>query len=211
MANLNIPATRDRTLDAFKGKMIGGGTRSNLFEVELYFPDEAIPQDSTKDILSDKSRFLVKASALPASNISNIAVPFRGRNLKIAGDRTFDPWSITVINDTDFVIRNAFERWMNIMNKHEDNAGLTDPTSYQQDLFVRQLGRSEVAGSNPVSSATVPVLKQYKFLGAFPTLVSAIDLSYENTDAIEEFTVELQYQWYDALDSSGQTQLGTGS
>lgn len=211
MANLNIPATRDRTLDAFKGKMIGGGTRSNLFEVELYFPDEAIPQDSTKDILSDKSRFLVKASALPASNISNIAVPFRGRNLKIAGDRTFDPWSITVINDTDFVIRNAFERWMNIMNKHEDNAGLTDPTSYQQDLYVRQLGRSEVAGSNPVSSATVPVLKQYKFLGAFPTLVSAIDLSYENTDAIEEFTVELQYQWYDALDSSGQTQLGTGS
>ena len=211
MANLNIPATRDRTLDAFKGKMIGGGTRSNLFEVELYFPDEAIPQDSTKDILSDKARFLVKAAALPASNISNIAVPFRGRNLKIAGDRTFDPWSITVINDTDFVIRNAFERWMNIINKHEDNAGITDPTGYQQDLYVRQLGRSEVAGTNPVSSATVPVLKQYKFLGAFPTLVSAIDLSYENTDAIEEFTVELQYQWYDALDSSGQTQLGTGS
>ena len=210
MANLNIPATRDRTLDAFKGKMIGGGTRSNLFEVELYFPDDAVPTDSTKDILSDKSRFLVKTAALPASNISNIAVPFRGRNLKIAGDRTFDPWSITVINDTDFVIRNAFERWMNLINKHEDNAGLTDPTSYQQDLFVRQLGRSTVSGTNPVSAAQVPVLKQYRFYGAFPTLVSAIDLSYENTDAIEEFTVELQYQWYDALDSTGSTQLGTG-
>ena len=211
MANLNIPNTRDRTLDAFKGKMIGGGTRSNLFEVELYFPDDAIPQDSTKDVVSDKSRFLVKAAALPASNISNIAVPFRGRNLKIAGDRTFDPWSITIINDTDFVLRNAFERWMNLINKHEDNAGLTDPTSYQQDLFVRQLGRSTVAGTNPVSSVQVPVLKQYKFLGAFPTLVSAIDLSYENTDAIEEFTVELQYQWYDSLASDGSTQLGTGA
>ena len=211
MANLNIPNTRDRTLDAFKGKMIGGGTRSNLFEVELYFPDDAIPQDSTKDVVSDKSRFLVKAAALPASNISNIAVPFRGRNLKIAGDRTFDPWSITIINDTDFVLRNAFERWMNLINKHEDNAGLTDPTSYQQDLFVRQLGRSTVAGTNPVSSDQVPVLKQYKFLGAFPTLVSAIDLSYENTDAIEEFTVELQYQWYDSLASDGSTQLGTGA
>ena len=211
MANLNIPNTSDRTLDAFKGKMIGGGTRSNLFEVELYFPDDAIPQDSTKDIVSDKARFLVKAAALPASNISNIAVPFRGRNLKIAGDRTFDPWSITVINDTDFVLRNAFERWMNLINKHEDNAGLTDPTSYQQDLFVRQLGRSTVAGTNPVSSVQVPVLKQYKFLGAFPTLVSAIDLSYENTDAIEEFTVEMQYQWYDALASDGSTQLGTGA
>ena len=211
MANLNIPNTRDRTLDAFKGKMIGGGTRSNLFEVELYFPDDAIPQDSTKDVVSDKSRFLVKAAALPASNISNIAVPFRGRNLKIAGDRTFDPWSITVINDTDFVIRNAFERWSNLMNKHEDNSGLTDPTSYQQDLFVRQLGRSTVAGTNPVSAVQVPVLKQYKFFGAFPTLVSAIDLSYENTDAIEEFTVEMQYQWYDALASDGSTQLGTGA
>ena len=211
MANLNIPNTRDRTLDAFKGKMIGGGTRSNLFEVELYFPDDAIPQDSTKDVVSDKARFLVKAAALPASNISNIAVPFRGRNLKIAGDRTFDPWSITVINDTDFVLRNAFERWMNLINKHEDNAGLTDPTSYQQDLFVRQLGRSTVAGTNPVSAVQVPVLKQYKFFGAFPTLVSAIDLSYENTDAIEEFTVEMQYQWYDALASDGSTQLGTGA
>lgn len=211
MANLNIPNTRDRTLDAFKGKMIGGGTRSNLFEVELYFPDDAIPQDTTKDLVSDKARFLVKAAALPASNISNIAVPFRGRNLKIAGDRTFDPWSITVINDTDFVLRNAFERWMNLINKHEDNAGLTDPTSYQQDLFVRQLGRSTVAGTNPVSAVQVPILKQYKFFGAFPTLVSAIDLSYENTDAIEEFTVELQYQWYDALASDGSTQLGTGA
>ena len=211
MANLNIPNTRDRTLDAFKGKMIGGGTRSNLFEVELYFPDDAIPQDATKDLVSDKARFLVKAAALPASNISNIAVPFRGRNLKIAGDRTFDPWSITIINDTDFVLRNVFERWMNLINKHEDNAGLTDPTSYQQDLFVRQLGRSTVAGTNPVSAVQVPVLKQYKFFGAFPTLVSAIDLSYENTDAIEEFTVELQYQWYDALASDGSTQLGTGA
>ena len=210
MANLNIPQTRDRTLDAFKGKMIGGGARSNLFECELYFPDAAIPADATKDLVSDKVRFLVKAAALPASTISNISIPFRGRNLKIAGDRTFEPWSITVINDTDFVIRNAFERWSNLMNKHEDNSGLTDPTSYQQDLYVRQLGRSGLTGSNPSSDSQLPVLKQYRFYGAFPTTVSAIDLSYENTDAIEEFTVELQYQWYDALDSSGSSQLGTG-
>ena len=99
---------------------------------------------------------------------------------------------------------------MNLINKHEDNAGLTDPTSYQQDMFVRQLGRSTVSGTNPVSASQVPVLKQYRFYGAFPTLVSAIDLSYENTDSIEEFTVELQYQWYDAQDSTGSTQLGTG-
>ena len=210
MANLNIPNTKDRTLDAFKGKMIGGGARSNLFECELFFPDEAIPTDSTKDLVSDKVRFLVKAASLPASTISNIAIPFRGRQLKIAGDRTFEPWSITVINDTDFLIRTAFERWMNLMNKHEDNAGLTNPTAYQKDLVVRQLGRSEVAGNTPISAVQVPVLKNYRFYGAFPTTVSSIDLSYENTDSIEEFTVELQYQWYDALDRNGSTQLGTG-
>ena len=211
MANLNIPATRDRTLDAFKGKMIGGGTRSNLFEVELYFPDDAVPTDSTKDILSDKSRFLVKTAALPASNISNIAVPFRGRNLKIAGDRTFDPWSITVINDTDFVIRNAFERWMNLINKHEDNSGLTDPTAYQKDLFVRQLGRSNVSGPTPQSDAALPVLKMYKFHGTFPTNISDIPLSYDSSDTLEEFTVELQVQWVDVQDSQSKTQIGTGS
>ena len=142
MANLNIPNTRDRTLDAFKGKMVGGGARPNLFECELFFPDDAIPIDSSSDEIADKSRFLVKAAQLPASNIAPILVPFRGRNLKIAGDRTFDPWTITIINDVDFKIRTAFERWMNLINKHEDNSGLTDPTAYQKDLFVRQLGLS---------------------------------------------------------------------
>ena len=208
MANLNIPNTKDRTLDAFKGKMIGGGARSNLFECELFFPDEAIPTDSTKDLVSDKVRFLVKAASLPASTISNIAIPFRGRQLKIAGDRTFEPWSITVINDIDFDIRNSFERWMNLMNKHEDNAGLTDPTEYQKNIIVRQLGRSKVQGMS-TKDEEIPVLKEYQFRGVFPTTVSSIDLSYENTDAIEEFTVELEYQWYDSLNGTSDSILGT--
>ena len=211
MANLNIPVTRDRTLDAFKGKMIGGGARSNLFECELYFPDDAVPSDSSRDDISDQARFLVKAASLPESTISNINIPYRGRELKVAGDRTFAPWSITVINDVDFKIRTSFERWMNLINKHEDNSGITDPSAYQQDLFIRQLGRSQVAGPVPVSAVQIPILKQYRFYGAFPTTVSSIDLSYENTDAIEEFTVELQYQWYDAIGADGNTQLGTGS
>ena len=211
MANLNIPSTRDRTLDAFKGKMVGGGARPNLFECELFFPNDAIPTDSSTDEIADKSRFLVKAAQLPASNIAPILVPFRGRNLKIAGDRTFDPWTITIINDVDFKIRTAFERWMNLINKHEDNSGLTDPTAYQQDLFVRQLGRSNVSGPTPQSDAQLPVLKMYKFHGPFPTNISDIPLSYDSSDTIEEFTVELQVQWLDALDSQSKTQLGTGS
>ena len=211
MANLNIPNTKDRTLDSFKGRMIGGGARPNLFECELYFPEAAIPLDTTRSQLTDRARFLVKAANLPASNVSAINIPFRGRNLKVAGDRSFDIWTITVINDVDFGIRTAFERWMNLINKHEDNAGITNPTTYQRDMFVRQLGRSGVSGNTPSSDTQVPVLKQYRFYGTFPTNVGAIDLSYDQSDTIEEFTVDLQVQWFDALDPTGTTQLGTGS
>ena len=211
MANLNIPNTADRTLDAFKGRMGGGGARPNLFEVELYFPDDAIPLDASKDEISDKTRFLVKSAALPASTIANIDVAYRGRQLKVAGDRTFAPWTITVINDIDFGIRTAFERWSNLINKHEDNAGRTNPVDYQQDMFVRQLGRSSLQGNVPTSGVQVPVLKMYKFLGAYPTNVGEIALSYDTSDTIETFDVEMTYQWYDTLDPSGNSQIGTGA
>ena len=211
MANLNIPNTKDRTLDSFKGRMVGGGARPNLFECELYFPEASIPLDTTRSQLTDRSRFMVKAANLPASNVAAINIPFRGRNLKVAGDRTFDIWTITIINDVDFSIRTAFERWMNLINKHEDNAGITNPTTYQRDMFVRQLGRSGISGSTPSSDTQVPVLKQYRSYGTFPTNVSAIDLSYDQSDTIEEFTVDLQVQWFDALDPTGTSQLGTGS
>ena len=211
MANRNIPNTKDRTLDAFKGRMIGGGARPNLFECELYFPDDAVPEDTTRDALTDRTRFLVKAANLPASNIAPINIPFRGRNLKVTGDRTFDPWTITIINDVDFSIRTAFERWMNLINKHEDNAGITDPTLYQKDLYVKQLGRAQVGGTVPQTEAKIPVLKQYRFLGTFPTNVSDIALSYDSSDTIEEFSVTMEVQWVDVLDSTGSTQVGTGS
>ena len=202
----NNPSTADRTLDAFKGKLIGGGARSNFFECELYWPSGASPENADDNDLAERARFMIKAASLPASTISNIAIPFRGRQLKIAGDRTFEPWSITVINDVDFKLRDSFERWMNLMNKHEDNAGLTNPTAYQKDLVIRQLGRSSM--DQHTSGEAIPVLKEYQFRGAFPTTVSSIDLSYENTDAIEEFTVELEYQWFDSMTGQGKTILG---
>jgi len=211
MANINNPNTADRTLESFKTRMSGGGARPNLFECELNFPAESLPTGSTPDTLSNKTRFLVKAANLPASNLGIIDVPFRGRNLKIAGDRTFDPWTITVINDTGFEIRNAFERWMNLINKHQDNAGLTNPFDYQKDVYVIQFGKASTSGASATSDLTIPVLKQYKFYGVFPTSVSAIDLSYDSADTIEEFTVDLQVQWWDALDGNGTTQLGTTS
>jgi len=204
----NSPNTKERTLDEFRGKMLGGGARPNLFECELSFPTDAPLAGTTKD-LSLKTRFLIKAANLPASTLGVIDVPFRGRNLKIAGDRTFDPWTITVINDSDFLIRTAFERWMNLINKHEDAAGKIDPSHYQTEAVVKQFGRALTTGTMPTSAVAIPVLKQYKFYGVFPTSVSAIDLSYDSSDTIEEFTVDLQVQWWDALDENGNSQLGT--
>ena len=176
-----------RTITGFKSKLAGGGTRPNLFEVEIAFPNETAIDNDTKE----KSRFLIKAAALPASNITPIDVNFRGRILKIAGDRTFDTWTVTVLNDVDFSIRSAFEKWMNLINKMEDNTGEQDPAIYQPDGYVHQLDRD---GST---------LRTYKFHDVFPTQVSQIDLSYETTDAIEEFTVEFQVQWWEALKGVG--------
>lgn len=204
MANINPPTYTSRTILDFRSKLTGGGARPNLFECVLAFPT-GLGLTTDEDF-----RLMVKAASLPASTVGQINVPFRGRFLKIAGDRTFDQWSITVINDTNFKIRNAFEQWMNSMNRHEDNAGVITPTQYQTDMFVHQLGRGKVESNAPqTSDSNMPVLKSYKFYGCFPTNVSSIDLAYDNNDAIEEFVVDLQYQWYDALDADGSTILGS--
>ena len=211
---LEPPKIAKRTIDSFKSKLVGGGARPNLFEVMLTFPQGVNGPIDEKE-LDLKTRFMVKAANLPASNITPIDIPFRGRNLKIAGDRTFDVWTVTVINDTDFAIRNAMERWMNGMNNLQNATGETNPTDYQTDAYVMQLGRggkpdNTGAGKlqGPNFGDDVPVLKQYKFHGIFPTNISAIELSYDQPDTIEEFTVDLQVQWWDALDSNGKSLFG---
>ena len=175
-----------RKISDFKSRLSGGGARPNLFEVELAFPDSVA---ISNDVLQ-KSRFLIKAAALPSSNIAPVDIPFRGRILKVAGDRTFETWTITVINDVDFVIRSAFEKWMNSINKLDDASGITDPEQYQKDAMVHQLDRDG------------GILRSYKFWDIYPTSVSTIDLSYETTDTIEEFTVEMQVHWWEAFKGS---------
>ena len=183
---LNPPPLRKIT--DFKSKLTGGGARSNLFEVELSFPS-AVSVEGLNDILN-KARFLVKTAALPASNIAPIEIPFRGRVLKIAGDRTFDTWSITVLNDTDFSIRSAFEKWMNFINRVSDNTGSTNAEDYQADAYVYQLDRD---GST---------LRSYRFYDTFPTQVGPIELSYD-AQGVQEFTVELQVQYWEAIKGTG--------
>jgi len=196
-----------RTLDTFKSKLLGGGVRPNFFEVELKFPSLGIDDND----VSDRTRFLVKGANLPASIVAPISVPFRGRELKIAGERSFDTWTITVINDSNFTLRDAFEKWMNVINKVSDNAGEVDPTIYQQEAYVHQLGRAPItnqAGVPATSGNTIPILRSYHFHGVFPTNVSSIELSYDNNNVIEEFSVEFQVQWWEALNEDGKVVVG---
>lgn len=166
-------------VDDFKSKLRGGGARPNLFRATVNFPAYA-----GGDV--ELTSFLCKAAQLPASVMAPIEVPFRGRQLKIAGDRTFEPWTVTIINDTDFNVRNAMETWMNGINAHQANTGLTNPVDYQADLLVEQIDKD---GST---------LKTYNFRGCFPTNLSAIELSYETNDTIEEFTAEFQVQYWES-------------
>ena len=182
-----------KTISAFKSQLVGGGARPNLFEVDMAtLPDGIAWPDAAKNGM----QFLCKAATLPASNIAQIDIPFRGRIFKVAGDRTVEPWSITVINDENFLIRNAMEAWVEKMAKLSDNIGNVNPNAYMVNAKVFQLGRGSspgTAGNTAVDAGTDnSVLKEYEFIDIFPTAVSPIDLSYDSSDAIEEFTVEFQ-------------------
>lgn len=181
------------TLDDFKANVASDFARPNLFQVDLNFPTGIINNSD----LSTFGKFTVRAANLPSSQIGVIEVPFRGRTLKIAGDRTFEPWTITIMNDSGFVLRNAFELWANAIQAANENftaAGTlgdaSDATGYFADMSVHQLARDVKDGDSP------KVLKSYRFYNVFPSNISAIDLDYGNNDAIEEFTVELQVQYW---------------
>ena len=147
----------------------------------------------------------VQTCALPisASNIANIDVPFRGRIFKIAGDRTIDPWTVTIINDEGFKLRNAFEEWTDLIAKLDNNLGATDPSAYMVNAKVYQLGRGSSPSSKSNTGEANSVLKEYEFVDIFPTAVGAIDLSYDSTDTIEEFTVDFQVQSYSFAGAGG--------
>ena len=165
-------------VDDFKSKLRGGGARPNLFKATINFPAYAGGD-------AELTSFLCETAQLPGSTFGTIIVPFRGRQLKMAGDRTFAPWTVTIINDTDFDVRNSMERWMNGINAHTANTGLTSPITYEADLFVEQLDRDGTS------------LKKYTLRGAFPTEVSPIDVSYGAIDEIERFTVNFEYQYFE--------------
>ena len=200
-----------RTLSQFKSKLIGGGTRPNLFEVSIPTFPSAISEawSAGDDSENGIFKFLCKATALPASNLGSIEIPFRGRTLKVAGDRTFDDWTVTIINDEDFKLRTAFERWSNVMSRLDDATGVTNPTSYMTDGYVQQLGRGSQVGAASNDGGESAVLRSYKFFDVFPITVGEIALSYDTTDALEEFDVTFRYQYF-TIGNSAQSSGGTG-
>ena len=177
-------------------QVVKQGVRPNMFQVDISFPG-SVEADQT--LVS----YMCKSAVLPASNIGVIEVPFRGRTVKIAGDRTFDNWSATFINDKEMKSRAYFEQWLNQINTHKENtAQIIDPTEYGRSLVVRQLEKD--------NSQAGEELRSYKLWYAFPISTSAIDLAYDSNDQIEEFTVEFQYSYWTVGDDSDTTAGDSG-
>jgi hypothetical protein len=168
-------------INDFKAKLAGGGARANQFKVTMPFPGYAQVGGEIEELA-----FLCRATSIPAMNVGTVNVNFRGRAIKIAGDRTIDNWSITVLNDTNFKLRNAMERWQNGINNMSDNEGLTNPVDYQVDAFVDHLDRN---GNT---------IKSYTLRGAFPVAISDIPLDFDEKTAIETFEVEFAYQYFES-------------
>jgi|TARA_B100002052_G_scaffold250086_1_gene237591 hypothetical protein len=188
-----MAVSRDnKTISEFKSRLLGGGARPNLFEVEL----TGLPTSVALPWQAERFGFLCKAAQMPAQTIANIDVPFRGRIFKVAGDRTIENWSITIINDEDFLFRNAFEEWTQQIANLDDNMGSTNPASYMVNAKVYQLGRGSTQASQNNGGDSNVVLKEYEFIDIFPVSVGSIDLSYDSTDTIEEYTVEFAVQSY---------------
>lgn len=180
-------------VDDFKAKL-KSGVRSNLFTAEIKLP--AIADMGTP--IPELSNFLIKTAELPGSTITPIIVPFRGRQLKLSGDRTFDPWTVTVLNDPQFIIRTALERWMSAMNNHEDNQGADDPTVYTAQLKVQSLDRD------------ANVLREYTFESAWPSDLGPISVSYDNENTLQEYQVTFQYQYWTSTDLINNSTGGAG-
>ena len=169
---------------------VGQGVKPNMFMVDVNFPGSL--GKSADDL--ETTNIMCKSAALPGSNLGVIEVPFRGRTVKIAGDRTFDTWTVTFFNDKYFKLRGFFEEWANKINTHEANTSElfvpNSSTGYTADLKVKQLEKDD--------TTTGSILRQYTLFYCFPTNVSQIDLAYDSNDQIEEFTVEWQYSYFKA-------------
>lgn len=168
-------------ISEFKSQLLGGGARPSQFRVELSFPSWV----SGGTLAGQQSQFLCKSAQLPGSIITDIPTFYRGRVVHLAGEREFQPWTISIYNDTNFNIRNAFENWSDGITAYGAIQGRTNPTEYQVDMFVHQLDRGGA------------IIKSYKFFDAYPVDIGIIQLDFEATNTIETFDVTFQYNFFE--------------
>ena len=190
------------TISNFKSQLKGGGARPNLFEVDVTCATGWL------DEAEREFKFLCKATSMPTQTIGSVDVPFRGRILKVAGDRTFEPWSVTVINDESFDIRQSFEQWQELINGITSGNGKVEPSAYMSQGTIRQLGRTQIGSRDPGSAGGAgqggDVLYTYTVRDIWPSEIGSIDLSYDSSDAIEEFTVTFQIQFFQSIAKNAQ-------
>jgi hypothetical protein len=175
-------------VERFKAELTNGGARPNQFAVQLTFPNYV----ASRSAAVTKSPFLVTASELPGQSMGVAPVYYRGRLIKMAGDREFAPFVCTVLNDSGFTIRTALEQWMNGIENVANKTGVLQPVNYQTDMFVSQLDRNGA------------VLKQYKLLGAFPSDISPVGLDFGSNDQMSNFQVTFQYQSFEFSNNPAQ-------
>ena len=187
-------ALKKRSIENFKAELSGGGVRPTMFQVELLFPTNAVGNEAT---ITENGIFLCKASQIPASNVGNIDVPFRGRKLKVAGDRAFDDWTVTITNATNFDLRESMEKWSEIIQNHNFANGANALEDYFASAIVRQLDR------------TGEQIRAYKFHGIWPTSVAQIDLDMDNNDTVEDFEVTFSVQYWTARHNEGKLDHAT--
>ena len=193
----------------FKSKL-NGGVRPNLYQVDINFP-------SGNENLTRDGRYLCRSASLPTHSQGLIEVPFRGRFLKIPGDRTFEAWTATFYNTSDFNLRAAFETWINMSNQTNINVGVEAGFgSFFKDIVIRQLSKDSNEGQTTLStygkdgnlggdSDPNKVLRSYRLVDAWPTSVGSINVAFDSNDALEEFDVEFQYQYLDASNPAEPT------
>ena len=169
-------------IDTFKANLAGGGARANQFRIIFNRPPTL-----ASGLVLERTSFLIRTGQLPGSSVGEVVVPFRGRNLYLAGDREYETWTTTVLNDTDFMIRNAMEDWNNGMNNYVDGTGLTDVADYTADLTINQLDRDD------------SVIKTYIHRNCFPQAIGAIELSYDTTTEVETFDITWRYTHFQSL------------
>lgn len=194
-------------LTEFKGK-IGYGIRPNLFQVSIPTLPTATTLAST---YATDFIFLCRSAGIPAASVGTVEVPFRGRVIKLPGDRTFESWTITVFGDQNLKLRSYFEKWLDVLNEHTSGAGYTTSASYSATLQVDQLFRGSGAATTADTKSPHSVIRSYQFINSFPTNISQIDLSYDNNNSIAEYTVEFQYDyWITNAVTTGTASIGNG-